>query len=222
MDPAALAQEIETAALFERAVLDELTRTVGAEAAFFATVKSRPTATLLDETSLARAFGDPRLERDVVPLKQAALRARGVCVDTDVLGDAREHALYFRTFAAPLGGRHSLFAMMTVRGVFLGTLMLGRVGRHARSFGGAEIALVERLLPSLAIARASYDAVIPRRADLSRRERDVLDYLCLGYTNREIATACGTSPNTVRNQLVSLFAKLGASTRAEAVALARG
>jgi DNA-binding CsgD family transcriptional regulator len=222
MDPLALAQELPVAAAFERAVLDELQRSIGAEASFFATVKGPPTASLLDANEIARGFGDPRLEREILPLKQAALAARGVCVDTEVLGDARERALYFRTYAAPLGGRHSLFGMMTVRGAFFGTVMLGRVGRGARSFDARAIASMERLLPALAIARASYDVAIPRRTDLSRRERDVLDYLCLGFTNREIASACGTSPNTVRNQLVSLFAKLGASTRAEAVAIARG
>jgi len=57
---------------------------------------------------------------------------------------------------------------------------------------------------------------------LTPRERDVLEYLCLGYTNREIALACGSSPNTVRNQLVSIFAKLGVTTRSEAVGVALG
>jgi DNA-binding CsgD family transcriptional regulator len=47
-----------------------------------------------------------------------------------------------------------------------------------------------------------------------------MEYLQLGYTNAEIALACGTSPATARNQLSSVFRKLGASTRAEAVALA--
>ncbi len=40
--------------------------------------------------------------------------------------------------------------------------------------------------------------------------------------NAEIARALGTSVNTVRNQLRGLFRKLGASTRAEAIALSLG
>ena len=48
----------------------------------------------------------------------------------------------------------------------------------------------------------------------------MLDYLCLGYSNQEIAKACETSINTVRNQLQSMYRKLGATTRAEAVGLA--
>jgi DNA-binding CsgD family transcriptional regulator len=60
--------------------------------------------------------------------------------------------------------------------------------------------------------------VLPPATQLSPRERELLAYLRLGYTNREIASACGTSFRTVRNQLGPLFAKLEVSTRAEAVA----
>ena len=37
--------------------------------------------------------------------------------------------------------------------------------------------------------------------DLTPRENEILRYVVLGYTNREIAMGCATSPNTVRNQL---------------------
>jgi DNA-binding NarL/FixJ family response regulator len=43
--------------------------------------------------------------------------------------------------------------------------------------------------------------------------------LQLGYTNPEIARVLGTSPNTVRNQVSSLLAKVGATNRAELVGL---
>jgi DNA-binding NarL/FixJ family response regulator len=42
----------------------------------------------------------------------------------------------------------------------------------------------------------------------------------LGLQNREIAAALGTSVNTVRKQLVSLFEKLEVASRAELVAVA--
>ncbi|CAN5653347.1 hypothetical protein BH09MYX1_BH09MYX1_27600 [soil metagenome] len=54
---------------------------------------------------------------------------------------------------------------------------------------------------------------------LTPRERDVLDYLRGGFTNREIALACGSSTNTVKKQVRAIFDKLGATTRAEAVAI---
>jgi DNA-binding CsgD family transcriptional regulator len=101
--------------------------------------------------------------------------------------------------------------------------MLGRCGSPFRA---REVGAVEEMLATVTVARASFGLRLPReRADLvalTPREREVLGYLCLGYTNREIALACATSPNTVRNQLASIFAKLGATTRAEAVAIAAG
>jgi DNA-binding NarL/FixJ family response regulator len=52
---------------------------------------------------------------------------------------------------------------------------------------------------------------------LSAREREVLSYLHLGYTNQQIALALGSAPSTVRNQLSRVYEKLGVSSRAEAV-----
>jgi len=57
---------------------------------------------------------------------------------------------------------------------------------------------------------------------LSVREREVLSYLHLGYTNQQIALALGSAPRTVRNQLSRVYQKLGVSSRAEAVGVAVG
>ncbi|MDD9966024.1 MAG: helix-turn-helix transcriptional regulator [Myxococcales bacterium] len=52
---------------------------------------------------------------------------------------------------------------------------------------------------------------------LSPRELEVLSYLPLGYTNKQIALVLGTSPGTVRNQLGSIYLKMDVACRAEAV-----
>ncbi|MDR7555885.1 MAG: LuxR C-terminal-related transcriptional regulator [Armatimonadota bacterium] len=59
----------------------------------------------------------------------------------------------------------------------------------------------------------------PLRA-LTRREREVLEMLAAGMTTRAIARALYVSPITVRTHVQNLLRKLGAHTRAEAVALA--
>jgi len=50
---------------------------------------------------------------------------------------------------------------------------------------------------------------------LSARERQVVQYLAAGMTNREIAKALKLSPHTVKNYLFRIFDKLGVSTRTE-------
>jgi DNA-binding NarL/FixJ family response regulator len=54
-------------------------------------------------------------------------------------------------------------------------------------------------------------------SDLSPRERDVLALVAGGATNREIAATVHLSPHTVKEHLTSLYRKLGARNRTDAV-----
>jgi DNA-binding CsgD family transcriptional regulator len=53
---------------------------------------------------------------------------------------------------------------------------------------------------------------------LTPREIEVLGALGSGMTNKEVARLLGISPHTVKFHIESLFRKLGAASRAEAVA----
>ena len=55
---------------------------------------------------------------------------------------------------------------------------------------------------------------------LTDREREVLQWVAAGVSNKGIARRLGLSPNTVKFHIAALLVKLGASTRAEAVAAA--
>ena len=55
---------------------------------------------------------------------------------------------------------------------------------------------------------------------LSRREREVLELVADGLSNRLIAEQLGISEHTAKFHLRSIMDKLGADTRAEAVARA--
>jgi DNA-binding NarL/FixJ family response regulator len=78
-----------------------------------------------------------------------------------------------------------------------------------------------RLSPqSAARLLGSATAASPSEARLTPREREMLDQLLLGIANDRIAERLGLSPNTVRNHLRGLFAKLGARSRLEAVSIA--
>ena len=68
----------------------------------------------------------------------------------------------------------------------------------------------------LALISFSREILIP--ASLTKAERQIVDQLLRGCSDREIARQRGTSHHTVANQLRSLFRKLGVSSRAELVA----
>ncbi len=57
-------------------------------------------------------------------------------------------------------------------------------------------------------------------AGLTARQADVMDLLEQGLTNREIADTLYISSRTVEHHVAAIFSKLGASSRAEAVAIA--
>lgn len=71
-------------------------------------------------------------------------------------------------------------------------------------------------------ARVLSELHTPRRASdtLSEREREVLRLVADGLSNKEIGRALTISERTARFHVTSILNKLGASTRAQAVALA--
>jgi DNA-binding CsgD family transcriptional regulator len=62
---------------------------------------------------------------------------------------------------------------------------------------------------------------ISLKSVLTPREREIVEALGKGCTNKEIARYLGTSPNTVRNQLARLTEKVGARSRAQLALLAQ-
>lgn len=65
------------------------------------------------------------------------------------------------------------------------------------------------------IARATEEWIEP----LTKREREVLQMLAAGLGNKEIAAKLNISDHTVKFHVGSILGKLGAASRAEAVAL---
>jgi DNA-binding CsgD family transcriptional regulator len=63
------------------------------------------------------------------------------------------------------------------------------------------------------------DDGVELRDALTRREHDVLALLARGFSNKRIGERLGISEHTAKFHVGSVLAKLGAATRAEAVAL---
>jgi len=58
-------------------------------------------------------------------------------------------------------------------------------------------------------------------AELTERERELLDFVARGLDNHQIAAHLEISEKTVRNHVSSIFAKLGVESRAQAIVVAR-
>jgi DNA-binding CsgD family transcriptional regulator len=78
------------------------------------------------------------------------------------------------------------------------------------------------ILPGLARTTVQPAAArdLPPRVELTPREYEVLALLCLRLTDREIADRLFIGQRTVSNHVGNILAKLGASNRREAAALA--
>lgn len=216
-----LARGSETGGAFQATLLVELMNRVGADVAAFGIGGPLEVATRGFRADVVGHWRAAR-ERHATELAPVLAAARaGATVDVEVLGESRVRSTrYFSEIVAPHGGRETLCAVPTWSGAPVGCLWLGRCGPRGR-FRRRDLAAVDGLLPAIAMASV---AVAARGAGsleataLSRREREIVDLLRRGLRSREIAGALGTSPNTVRNQVWRLMARLGAATRAELIA----
>jgi DNA-binding CsgD family transcriptional regulator len=94
--------------------------------------------------------------------------------------------------------------------------------RGKRDFTERDRSILELLRPSLIRIQAAAHAR-RHKADsvasvLTRREREVLDWVARGKTSREIAALLVLSPYTVRKHIENVLAKLEVPTRSAAVA----
>ncbi len=96
------------------------------------------------------------------------------------------------------------------------------VGLVAAAFLGLGIWVGRRLFRSEPRA-AEFTANQRARSSLgiTERERQVLQLLADGRSNKEIAARLGLSPNTVKTHVAHLFEKLRVVRRTEAILLAR-
>jgi DNA-binding CsgD family transcriptional regulator len=132
----------------------------------------------------------------------------------------QQHPLY-QEVAHPGGVEHMLRLWLAIPSEILGGLDFDRQGRD---FSDRDQLVLQTLAPHLIRLRlrAELAAVSPKKhvhGRLTPRERDVLDLVAAGMTNRNIAQALHIAPGTVRKHLDNVYAKLNVPNRAAAVAL---
>ena len=77
--------------------------------------------------------------------------------------------------------------------------------------------LLSPVAASSVLRRVRGEAAADDVPDLTPRERDVLERLASGLSNKQIAAALGVTERTVKFHVSAIFTKLGASNRTEAV-----
>jgi DNA-binding CsgD family transcriptional regulator len=221
---AELAASADTLVDYERGALEIVGACVGFDVAMFKRAGGTGPHTPGLDPAIKRAcmphwkqFGE-----EIVPVAEVAMRAGRVAVDVEVFGLRRmERLSYYQLLMRPHGGTATAIVHLTRRGSIVGCLSLGRT---RGSFSASELTYLRALAPTLSVCEATALAApspawtVAAAASLTRREREVLGYLRLGYTNAQIAAALGSAGRTVRNQLSSIYEKLGVATRAEAAA----
>jgi DNA-binding CsgD family transcriptional regulator len=153
-------------------------------------------------------------------------------IDSDVYGAReRERLAVYAEILLPQGARSLLSATIYWQGQPLCQLVLKRHGRGA-IFRDRDAEALDLSIPALALADAGFqyspaasrvegDSVPPGAGTrpLGSREAEVAVLVCKGMRNREIAMLIGTSCETVKKQVHSVFTKVGVSNRAELAGL---
>ncbi|WDF37769.1 LuxR C-terminal-related transcriptional regulator [Streptomyces sp. T12] len=154
---------------------------------------------------------EPQDRGPVIEVWVLLTRAQAV----DALGDAAAaESLVLRALTA--ARPHHLRRPFLEAGPWLRRLML-----HRPSLAREHAWLTSTLSPQPAASRQRDESVGPSPEPLSTRERDVLERLAQLMSTEEIAADLHLSVNTVKTHLKSIYRKLSATRRGEAVRRAR-
>jgi DNA-binding CsgD family transcriptional regulator len=132
-----------------------------------------------------------------------------------VAARAFEETPLYNDYYRPIGIRHTMALPIHVDQRLLVSFVFNRA---ASAFGDRELQLAEAVRPHLTnLYRLGGAAATAAAAVLTAREREVLEWVAAGKTNRDIASILGARPRTVDKHLERIYEKLGVETRTAAV-----
>jgi DNA-binding CsgD family transcriptional regulator len=135
-----------------------------------------------------------------------------------VPGDTFLETPLYNDYYRPIGIRHAMALPIYVDRRLLVSFVFNRA---QSAFGDRELELAETLRPHLANLYRLVGADTPvAGAALTAREREVLEWVAAGKTNRDIAAILGARPRTIEKHLERIYEKLGVETRTAAAARA--
>ncbi len=74
-----------------------------------------------------------------------------------------------------------------------------------------------RQLPAASLDETAHEAASPNDYGLTQRERETLETLARGFTQREAAEILGVSPHTIVSHVKAIYQKMAVNSRSEAV-----
>lgn len=229
------ARSCQNTAALRTWTLAQLTALLPFDSAMFLSPRLDEAPSAVNKAGFSRLYWnyarDPeRYRRGLAKGIRAAEALGGAYLDTEVFtADERRNLPLYAEMLRPQGITSQIVARPMFRGRSIGLLYLCRHGGGRFRHGDLDRML--RLLPNVALSHAAVGAVtgppeppaIAPALDgvqtLSRREREIVELVRRGLTNREIASVLGNRPNTVRNQVASIFRKLEVASRAELAGL---
>jgi len=149
---------------------------------------------------------------------------------SDLVPAARFRATpLYNEYYRPIGIEHAMAAPIHVHRHMLVSFVFNRGGRDFTERERARLEAVRphlgnlyRLSDEIEGARAAWGvpALASRttQAHLTAREREVLEWIAAGKTDRDIADILGISPRTVHKHLQRIYEKLGVENRTAAAA----
>jgi DNA-binding CsgD family transcriptional regulator len=132
---------------------------------------------------------------------------------------------YYRDFLKPQNIHYELEIYLKQMNRIKGFIALLRP-RRSQSFSDREISFARAFAPFLSLAldnillnkNRNRNLEIARSLfNLSKRQLDVVKFICEGLTNREIAERLGISDLTVKSHIQNLFEKTGVNSRSSLV-----
>jgi DNA-binding CsgD family transcriptional regulator len=215
------------AASFRRSVVEQIGSVIGLDTAVVVPFAGPP-----EESTVRGAVSvgfDPALFARYLEKRHAyyasmaplirAISAHGAVNAFEPFGSRLSRVPAYAEVLGPGGIKSCLSGAIAFRGRPSGVLTVSRHGRGP-GFGARELEHLRALLPIVGMADAALAARVEEPANdftapLTRREREIVALLSLGLQNKEIAASLGTSANTVRNQTIAIYQKLGVSGRVE-------
>jgi DNA-binding CsgD family transcriptional regulator len=131
-----------------------------------------------------------------------------------VPADAFQETPLYNDYYRPIGIRHTMAMPIYVDRRLLVSFVFNRTGS---AFSDRSRDLAEAVRPHLAnLYRLAAPVGGTLDVALTRREREVLEWVAAGKTNRDIAEILGARPRTIEKHLERIYEKLGVEGRTAA------